>query len=113
MLDNQVVLKENHATSSSLMQKLTITTTGTYFVDAVPGRTTYISSSGNITATVQYLTAPGVTVAMAAPPTLANPTTQLSVVNYGAHSELAIVVTAVTGTAIVIANPQALMERGR
>lgn len=93
------------------MQKLTITATGTYLIDAVPGRTTYITSSGNIDATVKYLTAPGVYVAMATPPTLANPTTQLAVINYGAHSELALVVTAVTGTAIVIANPEALQER--
>ena len=95
------------------MQKLTITATGTYLIDAVPGRTTYIASSGNIAATIQYLTAPGVYQAMATPPALANPTTQIAVVNYGAHSELAIVVTAITGTAIVIANPQALQDRGR
>jgi len=94
------------------MQKLTITATGTYLIDAVPGRTTYIASSGTITATVQYLTAPGVYQAMATPPTLTN-STQIAVVNYGAHSELAIVVTAISGTAIVIANPQALQERGR
>jgi len=95
------------------MQKLTITATGTYMLDVQPGRTLYVTSSGNIDATIKYLTAVGTYVALATPPTLANPTTQLTVVNWGAHGEMALVVTAVTGTAIVIANPQTLQERGR
>jgi hypothetical protein len=84
------------------MQKLTITATGTYLVDIAPGKTCYFATSGTITATVKYLTAPGTYQAFATPVTL---TAEQAVINYGAHSELAIVVTAVTGTAIVIANP--------
>lgn len=92
------------------MQKLTITATGTYLVDVTPGRTLYLSTSGSITASVRYLTAPGTYVSFASPVTLSG---QQAVINYGAHSELAIVVTAVTGAAIVIANQQPLQERGR
>ena len=86
------------------MEKFTITATGTYKITVRPGATVYIASSGNITATVQYATAPGVYQAFGTPPALANPTSQISVVNYGAHNELALVVSAITGTAIVIAN---------
>ena len=92
------------------MQKLTITATGTYLVDVTPGRTLHLATSGTITATIKYLTAPGVYQAFATPVSV---TAEQSVINYGAHSEMAIVVTAVTGTAIVIANPEALQERGR
>ncbi len=84
------------------MQKFSITATGTYLVDIQPGQTIHFATSGTITATVKYLTAPGVYQAYATPLTL---TAEQSTVNYGAHSELAIVVTAVTGTAIIIANP--------
>lgn len=85
------------------MQKLTITATGTHLVDVPPGRTLYLATSGTITATIKYLTAPGVYQAFATPLTLA---AEQSVVNYGAHGELAIVVTAVTPSATVIANVQ-------
>ena len=112
MLDNLRELNETGATSLPLMQKFTITATGTYMVDAVPGRLTHFASSGTITATVKYLTGPGVYVAYSTPKALTN-AAEIDVVNVGAHSELALVVTAVTGTAIVIANPQALQERGR
>jgi hypothetical protein len=83
------------------MQKLSITATGTYLVDVAPGRTLHLATSGTITATIKYLTAPGVHQAFATPLTLA---AEQSVINCGAHGELAIVVTAVTGTATVIAN---------
>jgi len=92
------------------MQKLTITATGTYLVDITPGRTLRLATSGTITATIKYLTAPGTYQAFATPLAV---TGEQSVINYGAHSEMAIVVTAVTGTAIIIANPEALQERGR
>lgn len=92
------------------MQKLTITATGTHLVDVSPGRTLYLATSGTITATIKYLTAPGVYQAFATPVSV---TAEQAVINYGAHSEMAIVVTAVTGTAIIIANPEALQERGR
>lgn len=92
------------------MQKLTINATGTYLIDVTPGRTVYLATSGTITATVKYLTAPGVYQAFSTPVTLA---AEQAVINYGAHSEMAIVVTAVTPGAIVIANPAALQERGR
>jgi hypothetical protein len=92
------------------MQKFTPTVVGTHIVDVTPGRTVYLSTSGTITATVKYATGPGVFVDFATPITLAG---QQEIVNYGAHNELQINVTAVTPGAIVIANPQPLQERGR
>ena len=90
------------------MQKLTITATGTYLVDVRPGQTVYFATSGTITATVKYLTAPGVYQAFATPLALS---AEQSVINYGSHSEMAVVVTAVTGTAIIIANPAITLTR--
>jgi hypothetical protein len=83
------------------MQKLSIAATGVYLVDVAPGRTIRLATSGTITATIKYLTAPGTYQAFATPLTLAG---EQSVINCGAHGELAIDVTAVTPTAIVIAN---------
>jgi len=97
------------------MQKLTITATGTNLVDVVPGRAIYLAASGTYTATitVKYVTAPGVHVDFTPPVTLSAPG-EKTVINFGAHSELAVVCSSYTsGTAIVIANPQALQERGR
>jgi hypothetical protein len=97
------------------MPKITVTGTGVQTVDVSPGRTIYIASSGTYTATiyVRYATAPGVFVDYATPLTLSAPG-ELTVVNVGAHSELAIDCTAYTsGTATIIANPEALQERGR
>lgn len=94
------------------MQKLSITATGTYPVDITPGRTLHLATSGTITLEVKYLTAPGVYQSLATPLTMTN-AAELSVINYGAHSEMALVVSAVTGTALVIANPDSLQERGR
>lgn len=97
------------------MQKLTVTATGTQLVDVSQGRTIYIAASGTYTATitVKYATAPGVYVDFATPVTLSAPG-EKTVINVGAHSELAIVCSAYTsGTATIIANQQALQERGR
>lgn len=90
------------------MQKLTITATGTYLVDVGVGQEVYFATSGTITATLKYLTAPGVYQAYATPLTLA---AEQTTVNFGAHSEMAVVVTAVTGTAIIIVNPALSMSR--
>ena len=90
------------------MQKLTITAIGTYLVDVTPGQGINFATSGTITATLKYLTAPGVYQDYATPLTLAG---EQTTVNFGAHSEMAVVVTAVTGTAIVIANPALTMSR--
>ena len=109
MLDNLRELNETGATSLPLMQKFTITAAGTYLVDVSPGRAVYLATSGTITGTIQYLTAPGVYQAFATPLTLA---AEQRVVNYGAHSELALVVTG-TPNGLVIANQEALQERGR
>jgi hypothetical protein len=95
------------------MQKFTTTSPTTFLVDVTPGRAVYLSTSvsgGSVTATVKYATAPGVFVAFATTISLAG---QQEVINYGAHSELQIDVTAITGTATIIANPKALQERGR
>lgn len=93
------------------MQKLTITAAGTYLIDVVPGRVVHLATSGSaITAEIKYLTAPGVYQSLTPALSLSG---QQSVINYGAHNELAVVVGSVSGTAIVIANPEALQERGR
>jgi len=101
------------------MQKLTITAAGTHLIDVTPGRTIYFAASGTYTATitVEYATAPGVWVDYSTPVTLTGAgatKTERTVINVGAHSELRVNVSAYTsGTAIIIANPQALQERGR
>ena len=91
------------------MQRIPIEAAGTYLVDVTPGRAVHLATSGTITATIKYLTAPGVYQAFSTPVTLAG---EQTVINYGAHSELAIVATG-TPSGLVIANPEPLQERGR
>jgi hypothetical protein len=106
LLDKSVRLaKTSQPNKKSFMQKLTITAIGTYLVDVKPGHSLYLATSGTIAATIKYLTAPGVYQAFTAPLSLS---AEQTVINYGAHSEMAIVVTGVTPSAIIIANPQPL-----
>ena len=98
------------------MQKLTITAAGTYLIDVTPGKTIYFAASGTYTATitVEYATAPGVFTPYSTTPVTLSAPGEKTVTNVGAHSELRVNVSSYTsGTAIIIANPQALMERGR
>ena len=107
---------ENRATSSSLMQKLTITAAGTHLIDVTPGRTVYFAVSGTYTATitVEYATAPGVFAPYSTTPVTLSAPGEKTAINVGAHSELRVNVSSYTsGTAIIIANAAALQERGR
>ena len=99
------------------MQKITFASAaddGTHKIDVVPGQTLHLSHSGtySVALEVKYLTAPGVYVSYATPVSLASPG-ETTVINVGAHSELALVATWTSGTATVIANTAALQERGR
>jgi hypothetical protein len=96
------------------MQKITVTSGDSFpqsfIVSVTPGRKIYLLTKGSISATIKYSSSPGVYEDFATPLVLAS---QQEVVNYGAHSQMAIVITSVTGTATIIANPEALQERGR
>ena len=96
------------------MQKFTVTSGDslptTLLVNVTPGRKLYLLTKGSITATIKYAISAGVYEDFATPLVMAS---QQEVINYGAHSQMAIVVTSVTGTGTIIANPEALQERGR
>jgi len=87
------------------MQKFTITAAGTYQVDVKPGASVVLAASGTYggTINVKYQTAPGVWADFATPVTLSTPA-EKTVINVGAHGEIALVAASTTGTAIVIAN---------